>query len=133
MRCSFSIRSGFRHDSGIENRWFAEQPFEAGRTTRRGVESGNEGIPFFRVQREGAPVGQPLFRFAQRRFENKLADGSARSLGRSLQSFLGRRAEAEIKFLGSGGASKCHSSRLDKLPDNVNTNKLTYCIYIIFY
>jgi len=77
-------------------------------TTRRRIERGNESIPIFCIEREHAPVGQPFFGFAQRRFKHEFADGFARGRRRRLQRLLGRLAQPEIELFGSIDALSSH-------------------------
>jgi len=104
-----------------------ETAVQARMTTRRRIERGNEGIPIFCIEREYAPVGQPFFGFAQRRFKHEFADGFARGRCRSLQRLLGKFAEPEIKLFSSIDALSSHVLKLYEAPYNVKTNRIMRC------
>lgn len=70
----------------------------------RGIEGRHKSVPVFGIERENTAVGQPLFSFAQSRFEDEFADRFARAGRRCLQNLFCRFGQAQIELFCAVGA-----------------------------
>src|SRR5205807_10191228 len=71
-------------------------------TARRRIECRDKRVPRLAIDREGTPVGQPLFGLPKRRVEHEFAHGLAFSRCRGLQSLLCGAAQSKVELLGAG-------------------------------
>ena len=93
-------------------------------TTRWRIERGYESIPAFAVEREDPPIGEPLFRLAERGVEHEFADGLAFSGRGCLQGLFSGPAQPKIKLfrpIGALGHFVTYADAYHNLPDNVTT------------
>ena len=85
----------------LEYAWLLEKLIETRGGLRRGIKGLLKGSPLRGVQPKFPAIRQRLFRTGQSAFKNKLADGSLRGEGGSLEGALRGWGEAEVDFLSS--------------------------------
>jgi hypothetical protein len=90
---------------GIEQRRLLEQSLKARVTARWRVERRNECLPFLAIEREDAPISEPLFSFAKRGVEYEFANRFVFRGCRGLQGLFGVSAQPNTKPFRSIGAS----------------------------